>query len=398
MNQIRILLIGLFSAYMGFAMLSPLLAPLVRTLGLTEVQAGLIQSVSAFAWFLASPIWGRRSDLVGRKPVFVSGLLGLGLGLGIFTLVAQAGLSGILVGGALFALLFVGRIIAGALFSASPAAAQAYIADVTTPDQRTRAMAGLGAATGMGFVIGPAVSAALAGLGLIAPLVVAALLPIVGALIVAWRLPNSRTAAQREQPVRLSPLDARIRQFLLVGLIANVVLVMAQVTAGFLVTDRLALPPQQVAQTVGAALVIAGLTVVAVQVGIVRRIKLPPVMLLRIGLLASLLSYIVLLNANSLPMFILAFVLVAVGIGFNEPGFTSATTLAVDASEYGAVSGLTASVVGLSSMIAPLLGTSLYQANQAFPYLLGIAMLGLMLAMVWLSPSLRRAVAVARAG
>ncbi len=74
---------------MGFAMLSPLLAPLVRTLGLTEVQAGLIQSVSAFAWFLAGPFWGRRSDLVGRKPVFITGLFGLGLGLGIFTLVAQ---------------------------------------------------------------------------------------------------------------------------------------------------------------------------------------------------------------------------------------------------------------------------------------------------------------------
>jgi DHA1 family tetracycline resistance protein-like MFS transporter len=397
-SHIRILLIGLFGAYMGFAMLSPLLAPLVRTLGLTEVQAGLLQSVSAFAWFLAGPFWGRRSDLVGRKPIFVSGLIGLGLGLGIFTLVAQAGLSGLLAGGALFALLFVGRIVAGALFSGSPAAAQAYIADVTTPDQRTRAMASLGAATGMGFVIGPAVSAALANLGLIVPLAAAALLPLIGGLIVAWRLPNPQTAAQREQPPRLSPFDARIRQFLLVGLIANVVLVMAQITGGFLVADRLALPPQQVAQTIGVALVISGLTVVAVQLGIVRRIKLPPVMLLRIGLLASLLSYVMLLNANSFLMFVLAFVLLAIGIGFNEPGFASAVTLAVNATEYGAVSGLTASVVGLSSMIGPLLGTGLYQVNQSFPYLLGIVTLGLMLGVVWFSPGLRQSVAVAKAG
>jgi uncharacterized membrane protein (UPF0136 family) len=181
-------------------------------------------------------------------------------------------------------------------------------------------------------------------------------------------------------------------------LIANVVLVMAQITGGFLVADRLALPPQQVAQTIGVALVISGLTVVAVQLGIVRRIKLPPVMLLRIGLLASLLSYVMLLNANSFLMFVLAFVLLAIGIGFNEPGFTSAVTLAVNATEYGAVSGLTASVVGLSSMIGPLLGTGLYQVNQSFPYLLGIVTLGLMLGVVWFSPGLRQSVAVAKAG
>jgi MFS family permease len=397
MKHVRILLVGLFAAYMGFAMLSPLLAPLVRTLGLAEVQAGLIQSVSALAWFLTGPIWGRRSDLLGRKPVFVTGLIGLGIGLGIFALVTQAGLSGALTGVALFALLFVGRIVAGALFSASPAAAQAYIADVTAPAQRTRAMAGLGAATGMGFVIGPAASAALTNFGLIVPLVVAAALPIVGGLIVAWRLPDPDAASKREQAPRLNPLDARIRHFLAIGLIANVVLVMIQITAGFLVADRLALPPQQVAQTVGAALVISGLTVVAVQLGIVRRVKLPPVMLLRIGLTASLLSYLVLLAADSIALFVLAFILVAVGIGFNEPGFTSAMTLAVEANEYGAVSGLTASAVGLSSMIAPLLGTSLYQVNQVLPYLVGAVLVATALAFAWFSPRMRLAAGMARA-
>jgi len=397
MKHVRILLVGLFAAYMGFAMLSPLLAPLVRTLGLAEVQAGLIQSVSALAWFLTGPIWGRRSDLLGRKPVFVTGLIGLGIGLGIFALVTQAGLSGALTGVALFALLFVGRIVAGALFSASPAAAQAYIADVTAPAQRTRAMAGLGAATGMGFVIGPAASAALTNFGLIVPLVVAAALPIVGGLIVAWRLPDPDAASKREQAPRLSPLDARIRHFLAIGLIANVVLVMIQITAGFLVADRLDLPPQQVAQTVGAALVISGLTVVAVQLGIVRRVKLPPAMLLRIGLVASLSSYLVLLAADSIALFILAFILVAVGIGFNEPGFTSAMTLAVETNEYGAVSGLTASAVGLSSMIAPLLGTSLYQVNQVLPYLVGAVLVATALAFAWFSPRMRLAASMARA-
>jgi MFS family permease len=120
-------------------------------------------------------------------------------------------------------------------------------------------------------------------------------------------------------------------------------------------------------------------------------------MLLRIGLTASLLSYLVLLAADSIALFVLAFILVAVGIGFNEPGFTSAMTLAVEANEYGAVSGLTASAVGLSSMIAPLLGTSLYQVNQVLPYLVGAVLVATALAFAWFSPRMRLAAGMARA-
>ena len=93
---------------MGFGTLVPVLAPMFRQLGLSELQAGLIQSVAAFAWFITGPWWGRRSDKVGRKQVFVSGLAGLGIGLIIVALVAQLGLSGALVAGAAYILLAFG--------------------------------------------------------------------------------------------------------------------------------------------------------------------------------------------------------------------------------------------------------------------------------------------------
>jgi len=72
-------------------------------------------------------------------------------------------------------------------------------------------------------------------------------------------------------------------------------------------------------------------------------------------------------------------------------------TLAVEANEYGAVSGLTASAVGLSSMIAPLLGTSLYQVNQVLPYLVGAVLVATALAFAWFSPRMRLAAGMARA-
>lgn len=390
MNAIRMLLVGLVGAYMGFAMLSPILAPLIRELGLSEIQAGIIQSVGALAWFLCSPFWGRRSDVVGRKPIFITGLVGLGVGLALFGGIAQLGIAAVLGGGVLFGLLFVGRVVAGALFSASPAAAQAYVADVTTAEERTRSMALVGAATGMGFVLGPALAGVLVGFGLLVPLYVGAALPVLAGVIVALRLPPSRQAVREAAP-GLSPLDQRVWPFALVGLVANTALIVTQVVAGFAIQDRLGLDGQDTARTVGVGLVVAGVAVVITQLGVVRRTGWPPRTLLRLGLPASLLGYLLLLVAPNAAVFVLGFALVGVGIGLNEPGFTAAMTLAVEPNEYGAVSGLTASVLGLAAMVAPLIGTWLYAVSPALPFVLCASLLALMVLFVWLHPQIQHA-------
>jgi MFS transporter, DHA1 family, tetracycline resistance protein len=392
MTSIRIVLLGLFGAYVGFAMLNPILAPLIRTLGLSELQAGSINSVAALAWFLTSPHWGRRSDRIGRKPVFITGLIGFGVGLGVFGFVAQLGVNGALGGAALFALLFIGRIVAGAFFSASPAAAQAYVADVTTPDQRTGAMALIGAATGMGLVIGPALAGVLVPWGLLVPLYVGAALPIVAALIVLWRLPQPARQAQTARPLRLRLFDGRLWPFVLVGLIANMTLIMAQLTVGFLLQDRLQLAPEAAAQTLGGALVAAGVTLVAVQVLIVRRFKLQPRTLMRWGMPLCCVAFVLLLLTGNVPLLIVAFVLLAAGLGLNEPGFTSAMTLAVQPHEYGAVSGVTAAVIGLASMVGPVLGTALYTLDPQAPYAGGALLLLAMIVFVWRNGQIRQAV------
>jgi len=145
------------------------------------------------------------------------------------------------------------------------------------------------------------------------------------------------------------------------------------------------------ARTVGVALVVAGIAVVATQLLVVRRTGWPPRTLLRLGLPASLLGYVLLVFAANVPVFVLAFALLGVGIGLNEPGFTSAMTLAVQHGEYGAVSGLTAAVVGLASMLAPLLGTALYVLWPPAPFVLCSALLAVMVAFVWRNPQVGRA-------
>ncbi|MFT7518173.1 MAG: MFS family permease, partial [Kiritimatiellia bacterium] len=71
---------GLLTAYLGLGMVVPVMAPLIRELGLTEFQGGLIFAVNYLMWVLASPVWGGRADMWGRKPIIILGLIGFSIG------------------------------------------------------------------------------------------------------------------------------------------------------------------------------------------------------------------------------------------------------------------------------------------------------------------------------
>ena len=190
MKPAWILFSALFSANLGYSVLAPVLPSLMRELGLSELQGGLMLSVSSIAWILFSPWWGRYSDRTGRKPIIMIGLTGYALGTGVFALVMQGGLDGVFASALVIWVLRVGaRMISGALFSAAVPGAQAYIADVSSGGQRTGAMGIVTSSVGLGNILGPALGALVVsmGLGLVAPLFLAALTPLIGVLLI-WRL------------------------------------------------------------------------------------------------------------------------------------------------------------------------------------------------------------------
>ena len=121
----RTLLVSLVSVGMGFTVLFPVLAPLGREIGLSEIQITSIISASGLIVFLASPIWGRLSDQWGRKQVMLIGLFGVAFGTTLFTSALLTGLTGLLTGTALFLTLVVASahfilFIANALRSLGP--------------------------------------------------------------------------------------------------------------------------------------------------------------------------------------------------------------------------------------------------------------------------------------
>jgi len=379
MSPIGLLFLTLFNSVLGLSILFPILGPLSRELGLSEVQVGLFSTGYALMQFLLAPYWGRRSER-GRKPVLLVGILGFAGSFLLFGLFALLGQKGLLPAGALFPLLLLSRLLGGAFSSATLPTAQAYVADVTGREGRTGGMALLGAAFGLAVVLGPALGAGLAALlGLLAPVFFSAGIALLNALFVYLVLPESRPRG-KGVAARLSPWDGRVFPLLLLGFALNLSGVALEQTIAFYFQDRLGLTGVETARSVGLALVVHGLVAVFIQGFLVRKAGWPPRTLLLLGLPVGLLGFLVLVFAQGFPTLTLGLALQGAGAALAGPGVTAGLSLAVGEGEQGLVAGLNSSAQALGRMLGPVLGTGLYRLAPEAPYLLGAGLLLLGLA------------------
>ena len=187
MNK-RLLNVGLIVLIdmLGFALVVPLLAFYADTFGATAFQTGLLVASYAAMQMISAPILGRISDRFGRRPVFLISILGTFIGFLILGLANSLWL------------LFVSRILSG-LTAGNISVAQAYIADVTDEKNRARGMGMLGAAFGIGFILGPALGGTLSVYGFAVPAFVSAALCFINLLTVFFWLPESLTPERRIQ-------------------------------------------------------------------------------------------------------------------------------------------------------------------------------------------------------
>src|SRR5689334_19722170 len=174
---------------MGWGLIIPVLPKLISELkGISINEASsygsFLISVYATFQFLFAPVIGNLSDRYGRRPVILFSLLGFGIDY-LFQALAPT-----------YGLLFVGRIIAG-ITGASFTTATAYIADISTNETRAKNFGLIGAAFGLGFIIGPALGGLLAGLGIRAPFYAAAILCLLNCLYGYFVLPESLSKENR---------------------------------------------------------------------------------------------------------------------------------------------------------------------------------------------------------
>lgn len=372
-----------FAAWVGtMAMMAfvAVIGPVVRLLGLSEWHAGLSVTAAGVLWMLSARRWGALSDRLGRRRVLLIALAAYAV---IYIVMA------VFVDTALQAppavwlsvLVLVGtRALVGLFYAAVPPTAAALVADEAAPGQRAGAMAKLGSANALGMVIGPAAAGWVAFHDLALTLYVAALLPVLALLVIAWRLPSAPPPAAPANGPRaaLAWYDPRLRLPVMAVFAAMISVTIAQVTVGFFAIDRLQLAPAAGARMAGLALTAVGVGLIVAQVLVMTFKTMPPRRWIALGAVISGIGFSSVALVQAPWQLLATYALAAFGMGFVFPSFQALAADSVQAHEQGAAAGAVASVQGLGMVIGPMVGTLLYRTAPSAPYLLvGLVLLGL---------------------
>ncbi len=380
----------------GNMALQSVLPTIGREFGLADTLVAGAFALSALLWTVASPIWARRSDVWGRKRTIQLGMAGFAVSMAGFGLATTAGLEGWLGAGVAFALMAAARAVYGLFGSAAPIASQAYVADRTTPQERTRAMSMLASAQGLGTVVGPTLAPflVLPIVGLAGPMYVFALIGA-GALVwVTASLPSGEVPRQSRElpPTKGLWRDPRISGHLTFGLLVTGVQAVNISVLGFHVIDELAKQGMSAVQAqpfIGLAMFAGAAATLLAQWGLIPLLNLQPRALMRWGAGLALLGNLLSVVAPDFFAVVVGYALVSLGLGFARPGFTAGSSLAVGPNEQGAIAGLIMALAGISFLIPPVLGVALYEWREPAPFWLNCAMAALALILAFTLKGLR---------
>ncbi len=417
-RQFLILFTVMLTIAAGNTALQSVLPALGRSLGVADAAVAAAFSVSALLWVIAAPFWANRSDRSGRRAMILLGMAGFTTSLLLCGAFLTAGINGWIGGTAAFGLFIAGRLIYGALGAAAPPAVQALVAGSTTPDERTKALTLLASAFGLGTIVGPAIAPYLilgavgsVQIGLAGPAFIGA---VFGAFMIAavWRIlpddrlpgpagrgtmsaypsigggPTGATVAasmgrDAPAPEPVGYLDPRIRGWMIVGLVMGHAQAIGGQVIGFLVIDRLNLPPVQALEPTGIVLIMGSGAALLAQWGIIPLLNLRPRELVLSGLALAAVGSVLIGFATSLYGIATAFALTCLGFGFVRPGFTAGASLAVGPDAQGSVAGKVTSVNGASFVLGPSIGVALYGANLSLPYLVAGIGCAALIAYAW---------------
>jgi len=376
MNQTRrspvyVMALTIFIDFAGFGIVLPLLPFWAERLGAGAVGVGLILTIYALAQFIFTPVLGTLSDRYGRRPVILASLVIEALSLALSALAGS------------LAILFVARFMSG-LGASNIGSAQAVVADVTPAQRRARGMGLIGAAIGLGFVVGPALGGLLAPLGPAVPFWVAMLVALANALLVLRFLPETR---RRETACATVPFTNRGMGGVLAGwrwvlrnrAVGRLVVINLLFTVAFTAMEAVfPLFTQHAfgwkAIQNGYIFTYAGIVIVLMQGGLVgrlvkrwgeRRLLIAGLGMLAAGL--ALLSW-----STNLALLLVALGIVSIGDGAVTPVVSALLSFASPPTRQGETLGLSQGVAGLGRILGPLAaGSSFALGGPGAPFMLG---------------------------
>jgi len=370
MNRIKAsIFFSVFAAMLGMMLIAPIMPPLIRELGLKESHSGIIISLGSVAMAMMAPVWGRLSDVKGRKPVILIGFIGMSVSCGLFALALYGGLHQWMSGGVLLTLLIITRSLVGAFIPAVLSSAQAYMGDVTDGEDRGSGMAVISAANGLGLVFGPAIAGAFTVIGLLWPLYFGIVIAIAAFLAALLLIPAVKPVIQ-EKPAKINPFQPGLRVYLMGGMVTMLAIVSLQVIGGFYFQDQLELESAATARMVSFGLMFSGAAMLIMQALQIRWLKWPPARMMVSGSAFVLIGIVLFLVLGSQAGYYAAFFVFGIGAGMMMPGFMAGASLSVRKEQQGGVAGMVAAIQGISAVVAPILTTTLYQVNARIPFML----------------------------
>ncbi len=380
MSPLLIVILIVLVDLMGFTIVMPLLPRLAEARGYTPTQIGLLFAAYPLCQLVAGPILGRLSDRYGRRPVLAVSQAGTALS---FVILAMSNSYG---------MMLFGRLLDGAS-GGNILVAQAYVADVTKPEHRSRSLGLIGAAFGVGFVLGPLLGGLLLKLPVSSywelriPFLVAAGFTTLAWILVLFRLPESlpKDAAARQQARVLSwrgvldtITDKRIGGLVLVGALSVTAFAALEGTFSLFLERRMHWDAERSAY----AFALLGFVSALIQGGLIRRLvpKFGEARLILFGLGIVALGLAAMAGVSGLGTLIGAIILVGIGQGLSSPSIQGLLSRITPSSEQGAVFGTLVSAQTLARTLNyPIANILLERFGESAPYWEAAAVAGVTL-------------------
>jgi DHA1 family tetracycline resistance protein-like MFS transporter len=386
--SLAVIFLTVFIDLVGFGLVLPLLPNYSRSFGATGLQIGFIMAAYSAMQFLCAPAWGLLSDRIGRRPVLLVSTAGNAVSYLIFALGSS------MTGSTALWVILLSRIFAG-ICGANITVAQAYIADITPPEDRSRRMGLIGMAFGLGFIVGPALAVVSRHyLGVMGPGGVAAAICAANFAMALFRLPESWKPGV-SPPVRRARL-AQFRHVVNRPLVGFLVIVFFLATFGFtcfestlglLIQQNFALDDPTAARTNAILFCFCGVIGAVVQTGPIGRLvkrmgepKLIALSLIVFGLSLLPLPFIhgktglglqglVSAGAGAWWMILGSVGFLAVGSGLTRPPLFGLLSNLTPADEQGGTLGVAQSAGSLARVLGPLFSGFLFDRHPSWPYL-----------------------------
>ncbi len=359
---------GLFTVGLGQSFVFVLVPPLARDLGLSEIQTSSIFAISALAWATTSAFWGRTSDKYGRRNIAILGLVGYSISLiALITplFLAQKNLLNVTL---LFPALVLGRLINGLVGSATRPASFAYIADITSKDNRTVKFARLESSFLLGTVAGPLVGGFLFLISNETPFYVFSGLAFIAAIGIYRKLDSVTKKNNTVKKLnKINWYSSTIWPFLAFAAVLSLCQASLLQSIGFYITDLFS-DFDNLPTLISMTFALLSISTIVSQYIFTDAFPMNNFNLLLFGTLLLIFSYFTMAFYQTISVYYLSIIVLGFGFGMTRPALASSLSLAQSPENQGSAAGYLGSVIPIGHMTTPFIAMPIYSINPAYLY------------------------------